>query len=457
MTPSLQSATRCERRVQRFDTRVELNLDDARALRAMLESEGDFVSVSTASDVTYADIVAARARIDGGIIRTSCQESAALSELCGATIFCKTEYLQRTGSFKERGARNALLLLDQPTRERGVIAASAGNHALALAYHGRELGISITVVMPKGAPLVKQTRCHAFGAKVVLHGKNIAEAKVKADEIAAEEKLTYIHGFNDAAIIAGAGTIGLEIIEQVSNIDAIVVPVGGAGLIAGLAIAVKEKNPRVKVIGVEPERCPSLHNALQAGHPVDAWHGSTLADGLAVPQVGDRAFALARERVDKVVTVREEHIALAILRILELEKGVVEGAGAIGLAAFLAGKLNSLHGQRVAIVLCGGNIDPMMLTRVIERGVVLDHRMAQFTAVISDRPGGLAELAATIAHAGASVKQIEHDRTFGGADVSTVMVKCTLEVRDGEHLEQLRNALVSKGIRILSHSKPLQD
>ena len=350
-----------------------------------------------------------------------------------------------------------MLLLDAATRKRGVIAASAGNHALALAYHGRELSIPITVVMPKGAPLVKQTRCHAFGAKVVLHGQNIAEAKVKADEIAAAEKLTYIHGFNDAAIIAGAGTIGLEIIEQVKNVDAIVVPVGGAGLIAGLAIAVKEKNPRVKVIGVEPERCPSLHNALQAGHPVDAWHGATLADGLAVPQVGDRAFALARERVDQVVTVREEHIALAILRILELEKGVVEGAGAVGLAAFLAGKLNSLHGKRVAIVLCGGNIDPMMLTRVIERGVVLDERMAQFTAVISDRPGGLAELAATIAQVGASVKQIEHDRTFGGADVSTVMVKCTLEVRDGDHLSQLRAALVAKGIRIISESKPLDD
>jgi threonine dehydratase len=243
----------------------------------------------------------------------------------------------------------------------------------------------------------------------------------------------------------------------VKNVDAIVVPVGGAGLIAGLAIAVKEKNPRVKVIGVEPERCPSLHNALQVGHPVDAWHGATLADGLAVPQVGDRAFALARERVDQVVTVREEHIALAILRILELEKGVVEGAGAVGLAAFLAGKLNSLHGKRVAIVLCGGNIDPMMLTRVIERGVVLDERMAQFTAVISDRPGGLAELAATIAQVGASVKQIEHDRTFGGADVSTVMVKCTLEVRDGDHLSQLRAALVAKGIRIISESKPLED
>jgi threonine dehydratase len=420
-------------------------------------AKGDSLSVSTASEVTYADIVAAHARIESGIIRTSCQESAALSELCGATIFCKTEYLQRTGSFKERGARNALLLLDPATRKRGVIAASAGNHALALAYHGRELGIPITVVMPKGAPLVKQTRCHAFGAKVLLHGQNIAEAKVKADEIATTEKLTYIHGFNDAAIIAGAGSIGLEIIEQVKNLDAIVVPVGGAGLIAGLAIAVKEKNPRVKVIGVEPERCPSLYNAMQAGQPVDAWHGATLADGLAVPQVGDRAFALARERVDEVVTVREEHIALAILRILELEKGVVEGAGAVGLAAFLAGKLNSLHGKRVAIVLCGGNIDPMMLTRVIERGVVLDERMAQFTAVISDRPGGLAELAATIAQVGASVKQIEHDRAFGGADVSTVMVKCTLEVRDGDHLSQLRAALVAKGIRIISESRPLED
>lgn len=415
------------------------------------------MSSSVAADVSYQDIVDAQARIADGIIRTSCLESAALSELCGATIFCKAEYLQRTGSFKERGARNALLLLPSATRSRGVIAASAGNHALALAYHGRELGIPITVVMPKGAPLVKQTRCHAFGAKVLLHGQNIAEAKTRADEIAAAEQLTYVHGFNDAAIIAGAGTVGLEIVEQVGHLDAIVVPVGGAGLIAGLAIAVKEKNPRLKVIGVEPERCPSLLKAMAAGRPVDAWVGATLADGLAVPQVGDRAFALARNRVDEVVTVREEEIALAILRILELEKGVVEGAGAIGLGAFLAGKLKSLHGKRVALVLCGGNIDPMVLSRVIERGIVLDHRMARFTAVISDRPGGLAELASTIAQASASVKQIEHDRTFGGADISTVMVKCTVEVRDAEHLAQLREALASKGIRVIAESKPLQD
>ncbi len=415
------------------------------------------MSGAVAADIGYADIVAARDRIASGIVRTTCHESPALSALCGAQVFAKTEYLQRTGSFKERGARNALLLLPAAARSRGVIAASAGNHALALAYHGRALGVPVTVVMPKGAPLVKQTRCHAFGATVLLHGANIAEAKVRADEIAAADRLSYVHGFNDPAIIAGAGTVGLEIAEDVEGLDAVVVPVGGAGLIAGVAMAVKEKNPRVRVIGVEPERCPSLLKALQAGRPVDAWHGTTLADGLAVPQVGDRAFALARERVDEVVTVGEEDIALAILRILELEKGVVEGAGAAGLAAFLAGKLDALRGRRVALLLCGGNIDPMVLTRVIERGVVVDHRMAQFTAVISDRPGGLAELATTIAQVSASVKQIEHDRTFGGADVSTVMVRCTVEVRDQEHLAQLRKALSARGIRIISESRPLQD
>ena len=323
-------------------------------------------------DVRYDDVVEAMVRIAGGVVRTPCQESVALSELCGATIFSKAEYLQRTGSFKERGARNALLQLDATARARGVVAASAGNHALALAFHGRDLGVPVTVVMPKGAPLVKQVRCAHYGARVLLHGDTIADAKVKADELAKSDGLAYVHGFNDAAIIAGAGTVGLEILDQVPRVDAIVTPVGGGGLIAGVALAVKEAHPHVQVIGVEPDRCPSLRRALDAGKPVHAFEGPTLADGLAVPQVGDRAFAIARERVDRVVTVSEADISLAILRLVELEKGVVEGAGATPLAAFLAGKLPFLKGKRVALLLCGGNIDPMVLGRVIEHGVAVD-------------------------------------------------------------------------------------
>ncbi len=403
---------------------------------------------ATAIDVHCDDVVAAMARIADGVVRTPCHESDALSELCGARIFTKAEYLQRTGSFKERGARNALLQMDPALRARGVVAASAGNHALALAYHGRDLGISVTVVMPRGAPLVKQVRCAHYGARVLLHGDTIADAKVKADELAQSQGLTYVHGFNDAAIIAGAGTVGLEILEQVPDVEAIVTPVGGGGLIAGVALAVKELRPNVQIVGVEPERCPSLIRAIEQGRPVPAFDGPTLADGLAVPQVGDRAFAIARDRVDALVTVSEADISLAILRLVELEKGVVEGAGAVPLAAFLSGKLQALRGKRVALLLCGGNIDPMVLSRVIEHGVAVDGRLTEFTAVISDRPGGLAELASTIASTGASVQQIDHERAFGEADVSRVTVRCRVEVRDGTHLETLKSALKSKGIQV---------
>ena len=273
---------------------------------------------ATAIDVHCDDVVAAMARIADGVVRTPCHESDALSELCGARIFTKAEYLQRTGSFKERGARNALLQMDPALRARGVVAASAGNHALALAYHGRDLGISVTVVMPRGAPLVKQVRCAHYGARVLLHGDTIADAKVKADELAQSQGLTYVHGFNDAAIIAGAGTVGIEILEQVPDVEAIVTPVGGGGLIAGVALAVKELRPNVQIVGVEPERCPSLIRAIEQGRPVPAFDGPTLADGLAVPQVGDRAFAIARDRVDALVTVSEADISLAILRLVEL-------------------------------------------------------------------------------------------------------------------------------------------
>lgn len=403
---------------------------------------------ATAIDVHCDDVVAAMARIADGVVRTPCHESDALSELCGARIFTKAEYLQRTGSFKERGARNALLQMDPALRARGVVAASAGNHALALAYHGRDLGISVTVVMPRGAPLVKQVRCAHYGARVLLHGDTIADAKVKADELSQSQGLTYVHGFNDAAIIAGAGTVGIEILEQVPDVEAIVTPVGGGGLIAGVALAVKELRPNVQIVGVEPERCPSLIRAIEQGRPVPAFDGPTLADGLAVPQVGDRAFAIARDRVDALVTVSEADISLAILRLVELEKGVVEGAGAVPLAAFLSGKLQALRGKRVALLLCGGNIDPMVLSRVIEHGVAVDGRLTEFTAVISDRPGGLAELASTIASTGASVQQIDHERAFGEADVSRVTVRCRVEVRDGTHLETLKSALKSKGIQV---------
>jgi threonine dehydratase len=410
------------------------------------------VAVQPAADVRFEDILAARERIAGGVFVTPCVESPALSAITGAEVHVKLEYEQRTGSFKERGACNALMQLGPEERARGVIAASAGNHALALAWHGKRLGIPVTVVMPVHAPMVKQRRCAELGARVLNAGETIADARTRADELVAAERLTYVNGFNDHAIVAGQGTVGLEILEQVPGTEAIVVPVGGGGLIAGLALATKTLRPAVRVVGVEPERCASYAAALAAGRPVRVESGPTLADGLAVPEVGARSFEIARTRVDEMVTVTEDAIALAILRLAELEKGVVEGAGAAPLAAFLAGKLPGLRGKRVVLVLCGGNIDPLVFSRVIEHGLAVDGRLVKFTAIISDRPGGLADLAATLAKAGASVQQIHHERTFGEADVSTVTVQCVVEVRDRAHAESLYASLGARGVRVTARS-----
>ncbi len=398
--------------------------------------------------VTLDTIVAARRRIAGGVFRTPCTEAPGLSELVGARVFCKLEYKQRTGSFKERGARNALSLLPAEARTRGVVAASAGNHALALAWHGRDLGIPVTVVMPRTAPIVKQTRCAAYGARVLLHGANIGEAKDRADELVASDGLTYIHGFDGADIIAGQGTIGLELIEEVPDLDAVVVPVGGAGLIAGVGVAIKSMRPDVRVVGVEPTRAASFIAAMKAGGPVRVPVEPTLADGLAVPEVGPRAFALAKDRVDEMHAVGEESLSLAILRLAEMHRGVVEGGGAATLAAFLEGHLSHLAGKTVVLLLCGGNIDPMVFSRVIEHGLAVDGRLLRFTASIRDRPGGLQHLVTVIADAGASVRDIRHERAFGGPDVSTVLVDCTLEVRDATHGAAVQEAVRGAGIAL---------
>jgi threonine dehydratase len=362
-------------------------------------------------------------------------------------IFCKFDNLQRTGSFKERGARNALAQLPADQQKRGVIAASAGNHAQALAYQGRLLGIPATVVMPKFAPLVKVSNCQKLGAIVVLHGRDVGEAKAHANEIAKEKSLAYIDGYDDAAIIAGQGTMGLEIVEQTPDLEAVVIPVGGAGLIAGVSLAVKTLRPNAKIIAVEAENVASFSAALDAGKPTNIAIHPTLADGLAIPQVGSNAFQIAKPLVDLAVTVTEEEIALAILRLVELEKSVVEGAAAAPLAACMSGKLEELAGKRAVLLLCGGNIDPNVLSRVIERGLVADGRLGRFTAVISDRPGGLADLAAQIASTGASIKQVVHDRAFASPDVSAVNVLCTVETRNHQHLAELRALLKSRGVK----------
>ena len=398
--------------------------------------------------VTLADIEAARNRIAGGVYHSPCVESIPLSQLTGTHIYCKLDYLQRTGSFKERGARNALLLLTAEQRRRGVIAASAGNHAQGIAYHAKLLGIPTTVVMPVFAALIKVTNCRQFGANVVLHGADLTEARAHAGEIAAREGLTFIHPFDNADVIAGQGTMGLEILEQTPDVEAIVVPVGGGGLIAGIGVAVKAKAPDVLIVGVEPERAACLTAALAQDAPTTVLLSHTLADGLAVGKLGDAPFPIVKRVVDRVVTVDEASIALAILRLIELEKSVVEGAGAAPLAAFLHGRLESLKGKKVVLVLAGGNIDSSALGRIIDVGLVADGRLCRFNVTISDRPGGLARLAEIIASTGASIKEIVHDRAFSGPDLSAVRVVCVAETTGHAHVERLHAVLGAAGLPI---------
>ncbi len=399
--------------------------------------------------ITVDDVIAARARIRGGIYESPCVESIPLSELTGAHIYCKLDYLQRTGSFKERGARNALLLLPEPARRTGVIAVSAGNHAQGVAYHGSLLGIPVTVVMPQFAPLIKVTNCRKLGARVVLHGADLAEARAHAGLLADREGLTFIHPFDNADVMAGQGTMALEILEQTPDVDALVVPVGGGGLLSGIGTAVRALKPGVTLVGVEPEHAACLTAAIAAGKPVPVKVSPTLADGLAVAQIGAAPLEVLRRVVDQVVTVDEASIALSILRLIELEKSVVEGAGAAPLAAFLAGKLESLRGRTVVLTLCGGNIDLTMLDRVIETGLVADGRLTRFTVSIADRPGGLARLAEVIASTGASIKEIVHDRAFSGPDLSAVRVICVVETTGHDHVRALHDTLVDAGVHLV--------
>ena len=398
--------------------------------------------------ITLQDILDAAERIKGGVQRTPCPPSAPLSFATGCEIFCKLEYLQRTGSFKERGARNALLRLADDRKRRGVITASAGNHALGLTYHARLLDVPVTVVMPRFAPLTKISNCQQLGANVLLEGTNIDEARQHAMKLVEKNGFTYINGYDHPDVIAGQGTLGLEILEQVPEFDAVIVPVGGAGLIAGIAVAIKARKPSVQIIGVEPRRAASFQAALDAGRPLHVSMQPTLADGLAVPCVGENAFATARKLVDCHVLVDEHDLARAVLRLIELEKAVVEGAGAAALTPLLANLLPELRGKKVVLPLCGGNIDTTTLGRIIERGLAADGRLCRFSAIISDRPGGLSRFAGLIAEEGASVHDIEHDRAFTSEDITTVTVHCVVETRDFPHIRRLRERLEREGYRV---------
>jgi threonine dehydratase len=398
--------------------------------------------------LTLTDIRAAHDRIRSGIYRSPCPPSIPLSELTGCEIFCKLDLLQRTGSFKERGARNALLLLDDAKRRRGVVAASAGNHALGLAYHGKLLGIPVTVVMPRFAPLVKVATCRRLGATVILEGDTFDDARRLALEIAARDGLERIHGFDDLRVIAGQGTMGLEILADVPDADALVIPCGGAGLLAGVATAAKALKPGITIVAVEPAAAGSLSASLAAGRPTPVAIRPTLADGLAVGTVGETSFAIAAPLVDRVVTVGEDALALAVLRLLELEKTVVEGAGAAALAALFDGHCPELRGKKVVLALCGGNIDLSMLDRVLDHGLVADGRRWRFSTRVSDRPGGIARLSAVIAAAGANVREIVHDRAFSGPDVFSTSVAVTVDTADRDHVAVLAAALAAAGFSV---------
>ena len=399
--------------------------------------------------VTLDDVRAARERIASGIECTPCPASVPLSELTGAHVACKLELLQRTGSFKERGARNALMLLPESQKARGVVAASAGNHALGLAWHGRLLGIPVTVVMPRFAPLVKVATCRRLGDTVVLEGETFDDARKKAIEIAATAGLERIHGFDDPRVIAGQGTVALEILDEVPDVEAVVVPTGGAGLLAGVGVVFSALKPDVRIVAVEAAAAPSFSASLAAGRPVAVPIRPTLADGLAVGRVGDVSFPLAAAAVDRVVTAGEDLFALAVVRLLELEKTVVEGAGAAALAALLGDRCRDLVGRRVVLLLCGGNIDLTSLDRVIDHGLAADGRRWRFTTRVSDRPGGMARLTAAIAAAGASVREIAHDRTFSGPDVFSIGVEVTVETSDREHAAALLARLRADGFDVV--------
>jgi threonine dehydratase len=397
--------------------------------------------------VTLPDIRFAASRIASAVARTPCPYSLSLSRLCGCDVYCKLDHLQMTGSFKERGARNKLMLLTGAQRSAGVIAASAGNHALALAYHGQDLGISVTVVMPRHAPLVKVRNCRSFGATVLAEADNFADAYARAQKLASERGVLFIPGFDDPAIVAGAGTVGLEILDDVPDADAIIVPVGGGGLIAGIAAAVKATRPQTKIIGVEPINAPTMHASLAAGKVVEVATRPTLADGLAVARAGQICFDIARQTIDDLQLVDEPTIAKSVLRLLEMEKMVIEGAGAVPLAAILD-KPPALAGKKVVLVLAGGNIDVTVIGKIIERGLAADGRLCRVTARMSDRPGSLALLSKVLADAGASVQQVHHDRNFGPADVGRVTISCTVETRDFDHVKHLHEALKAAGIEI---------
>jgi threonine dehydratase len=397
--------------------------------------------------VSLEDVLAARERVRAAIYLSPCARTETLSRVSGTQAFLKLDNLQMTGAYKERGALNKLLTLSQADRARGLIAASAGNHAQAVAYHAGRLGVSATIVMPETTPIMKVANTRGHGARVVLAGTSYDEAYLEARRMEREEGLTFVHPFDDEVVIAGQGTLGLEVVEQVPGLDAVLVPVGGGGLVSGVAVAVKALAPRVKIIGVEAEVLACMQAAVEAGELVTLEAASTIADGIAVKRAGEITFEHVQSLVDEIVTVTEEEIASAILYLLEKEKTVAEGAGAVAVAALMHHKLPKLAGKRVCSVISGGNIDVNVVARVIERGLVKDGRLVRINIRLLDKPGQLTLVSGIISGLRANVIEVHHSRAFSEKFGDTTLL-LTLETRGPEHVEEILEGLRGHGYQV---------
>jgi threonine dehydratase len=400
--------------------------------------------------VSLSHIQSALARVRESIYVSPCTRSETFSELTGNAIFLKLENRQRTGAYKERGALNKLLSLTSEERSQGVIAASAGNHAQAVAYHASNLGIRARIVMPLATPLIKVSATRGYGGEVVLHGANYDEAFEEAMRLSTQDHLTFVHAFNDDAVIAGQGTLGLELLAQHPDLEAVVVPIGGGGLIGGIGCALKETNPHILVIGVQPARLPSVKAALSAGKPLTLPSAVTIADGIAVRRAGERTLPLIQKYVDDIVTVEEEEIANAVLLLLEREKTLAEGAGAAAVAALVNCRIPMLHnpkttGKKVVAVVSGGNIDVTLLARIIERGLVKDGRLVRLRVHLPDYPGALHRLTGILAQHRANIVETSYDRAYHNVNLGDTAIDITMETRGPDHIAELISALGANG------------
>lgn len=393
--------------------------------------------------ITLKDVQDARERIGTSVCVSPCSVSHVFSELTGSRVSLKLENLQRTGSYKERGALNKILTLAPEERERGLVAASAGNHAQAVSYHATSRGISAEIVMPLATPLNKVMSTRRFGGQVILNGANYDEACAEAQRRCAEFGRTFIHPFDDEAVMAGQGTLGLELLEQIPDVDVVVGAIGGGGMISGVACALKELKPSVRVVGVQTSRLASMKAAVEQGRAVTLPVASTLADGIAVRRAGERTLEMVQRYVDDIVTVEEDEIANAILLLLEREKTLAEGAGAAPIAALLHGKVRA-DGKNIAVIVSGGNLDVSILSRIIERGLAEDGRLVRLRIHLPDYPGALHKLTGVLANHRANIVQTSYDRTYFGVDLGNTAIDLTMEMRGTEHIREVVGALESE-------------